>query len=51
MQTKGLAYNLQGSVPGAGLACLLEASTVHCGGLEGLGSADPKSGAPSLGRT
>ena len=35
MQTKGLAYHLQGSVPGAGL-CLLEANTVHCEGLERL---------------
>ena len=39
MQTKGFAYKLQGSVPGRVVVkpCLLEANTVHCGGLEGLG--------------
>ena len=33
MQTKGLAYHLQGSVPGrVGVKpCLLEANPVHCG--------------------
>ena len=40
MQTKGLAYNLQGSVPGAGCESLSSGGK-HCplwGGLEGLGN-------------
>ena len=52
MWTKGLAYNLQGYVPGSvGVKpCLLEANTVHCGRLEGLGCASPPSraGAPKF---